>query len=64
VITVKVSKGFTIVIPDELRDKLGIQPETTLLVSVSNGALTLRPRHSEVQRHLGVFARRKPGGSA
>jgi bifunctional DNA-binding transcriptional regulator/antitoxin component of YhaV-PrlF toxin-antitoxin module len=55
--TVKIGKNYTIVIPEEFRQKLQLQPETTMVVSLSSNGLLFRPRHAEVKKHLGIFAK-------
>jgi AbrB family looped-hinge helix DNA binding protein len=55
--TVRIGKNFTITIPEEFREKLQLQPDTTLVVTFSNNGLLLRPRRLELRKHLGIFGK-------
>lgn len=49
---VEVGEGFTIVVPPEVRDQLGIQPGDGLLLEVCDGELRVRPERSNYTARL------------
>lgn len=55
--TVNVGKNFSVVIPEQFRALLKLEPGTPLVVSVSAGELRLRPRAAEVRKNIGILSK-------
>lgn len=58
--TVNVGKNYSIVIPEQVRALLKLEPGTSLVVSVAAGELRLRPRAAEVRKNLGILGKPRP----